>query len=60
MNGDRLFQEVESLRSNTEELSRMRQRVQQFARPGAAERAAEVMEEAADERTGRLVPVVRG
>lgn len=47
MNGERLFQEVQSLRSNAEELTRMRQRVRQFAQPGAAERAADVLEEAA-------------
>jgi UDP-N-acetylglucosamine:LPS N-acetylglucosamine transferase len=42
-----LFQEVESLRNNPERLEMMRARVRQFARPGAAERAAEVLEEAA-------------
>jgi UDP-N-acetylglucosamine--N-acetylmuramyl-(pentapeptide) pyrophosphoryl-undecaprenol N-acetylglucosamine transferase len=47
MNGARLFQEVESLRNNPERLEMMRARVRQFARPGAAERAAEVLEEAA-------------
>jgi UDP-N-acetylglucosamine--N-acetylmuramyl-(pentapeptide) pyrophosphoryl-undecaprenol N-acetylglucosamine transferase len=47
MNGARLFQEVESLRNNPEQLEMMRARVRQFARPGAAERAAEVLEEAA-------------
>ncbi len=47
MNGERLFQEVQSLRANCAELTRMRERVKQFARRGAAERAADVMEEAA-------------
>jgi UDP-N-acetylglucosamine--N-acetylmuramyl-(pentapeptide) pyrophosphoryl-undecaprenol N-acetylglucosamine transferase len=47
MSGERLFQEVQSLRANPSELKRMRERVKQFARPGAAERAADVMEEAA-------------
>ena len=47
MNGARLFQEIESLRNDPEELKRMRNRVRQFARPGAAERAAEILEEAA-------------
>jgi UDP-N-acetylglucosamine--N-acetylmuramyl-(pentapeptide) pyrophosphoryl-undecaprenol N-acetylglucosamine transferase len=47
MNGARLFREIESLRESREELERMRVRVRQFARPGAAERAAEILEEAA-------------
>ncbi|HZS53376.1 MAG TPA: undecaprenyldiphospho-muramoylpentapeptide beta-N-acetylglucosaminyltransferase [Bryobacteraceae bacterium] len=47
MNGDRLFREVQSLRCDAESLIQMRERVKQFARPGAAERAASVMEEAA-------------
>jgi UDP-N-acetylglucosamine--N-acetylmuramyl-(pentapeptide) pyrophosphoryl-undecaprenol N-acetylglucosamine transferase len=51
MNGHRLFQEVESLRANSAELARMRECVKQFARPGAAERAAEVLEEAAARTT---------
>jgi UDP-N-acetylglucosamine--N-acetylmuramyl-(pentapeptide) pyrophosphoryl-undecaprenol N-acetylglucosamine transferase len=49
MNGERLFREVESLRHRPEELSSMRDRVRQFAYPGAAERAAAVLEEAAEE-----------
>ena len=51
ISGERLFQEIESLRNNPDVLSRMRDRVRQFAHPGAAERAAEVLEEAA--LTGR-------
>jgi UDP-N-acetylglucosamine--N-acetylmuramyl-(pentapeptide) pyrophosphoryl-undecaprenol N-acetylglucosamine transferase len=47
MNGERLFQEVETLRNDPEQLEMMRARVRQFARAGAAERAAEVLEEAA-------------
>ena len=47
MNGERLFQEVESLRKNCSELEGMRERARQFAQPHAAERAADVMEEAA-------------
>ena len=47
MNGERLFHEVEGLRNDREELARMRASVRQFAKPGAAERAAEVLEEAA-------------
>jgi UDP-N-acetylglucosamine--N-acetylmuramyl-(pentapeptide) pyrophosphoryl-undecaprenol N-acetylglucosamine transferase len=47
MNGERLFKEIESLRESREELERMRVRVRRFATPGAAERAAAVLEEAA-------------
>ena len=47
LTGERLVSEVERLRSSNTELQRMRERVRQFARPGAAERAADVMEEAA-------------
>ena len=47
MTGERLFQEVQSLRADSSELDRMRQHVKQFARPGAAERGADVMEKAA-------------
>ena len=53
MNGERLFKEVESLRANPEELANMRLRVRQFAKPGAAERAAEVLEQAAREKIVR-------
>ncbi|MGA8027159.1 MAG: undecaprenyldiphospho-muramoylpentapeptide beta-N-acetylglucosaminyltransferase [Bryobacteraceae bacterium] len=48
MDGERLFREVEHLRRNAEELERMRERVRRFAKPGAAERAADVLEEAAN------------
>jgi UDP-N-acetylglucosamine--N-acetylmuramyl-(pentapeptide) pyrophosphoryl-undecaprenol N-acetylglucosamine transferase len=47
MNGERLFREIETLRENRAELDQMGERVRQFAHPGAAERAADVMEEAA-------------
>lgn len=47
MNGERMFREIEALRNHPEELAAMRQNVQRFARPGAAQRAAGVMEEAA-------------
>lgn len=47
MNGERLFREVETLRHNPAELDDMRARVRQFAKPGAAERAADMLEEAA-------------
>jgi len=50
MNGERLYQEVERLRENPELLAAMRQRVRQFAHPGAAERAALVLEEAAESK----------
>ena len=50
MDGPRLFAEVEMLRGSQAELQAMRANVRKFARPGAAERAAEVMEEAAQSR----------
>lgn len=53
MNGERLFREVESLKKNPGELAQMRERVRQFAKPGAAARAADVMEEAAGTRNKR-------
>lgn len=48
--GERLFTTVEELRENSEALATMRGRVRQFARPGAAERAASVLEESAMRR----------
>jgi UDP-N-acetylglucosamine--N-acetylmuramyl-(pentapeptide) pyrophosphoryl-undecaprenol N-acetylglucosamine transferase len=53
MSGARLFHEIETLRENRDELERMRVRVRQFARPGAAEGAAEVLEEAAGAKKKR-------
>jgi len=47
LNGERLFGEVEALRGNPAALTEMRERVHEFSRPAAAERAADVMEEAA-------------
>jgi UDP-N-acetylglucosamine--N-acetylmuramyl-(pentapeptide) pyrophosphoryl-undecaprenol N-acetylglucosamine transferase len=51
--GARLFQEVAELRNDPARLSRMRSEVRQFARPGAAERAAAVLEEAANLKKSR-------
>jgi UDP-N-acetylglucosamine--N-acetylmuramyl-(pentapeptide) pyrophosphoryl-undecaprenol N-acetylglucosamine transferase len=47
LTGERLFQEVEALRNDPGLLADMRQRVRPFAKPGAAERAARILEEAA-------------
>jgi UDP-N-acetylglucosamine--N-acetylmuramyl-(pentapeptide) pyrophosphoryl-undecaprenol N-acetylglucosamine transferase len=47
LTGERLFQEVEALRNKPDLLANMRERVRQFAKPGAAERAARILEEAA-------------
>jgi UDP-N-acetylglucosamine--N-acetylmuramyl-(pentapeptide) pyrophosphoryl-undecaprenol N-acetylglucosamine transferase len=47
MNGQRFFEEVERLRKDRMQLEKMRARVRQFAKPGAATRAADVLEEAA-------------
>lgn len=47
MTGERLFKEVEVLRQAPETRVHMRERVRQFAHPGAADRAADLMEEAA-------------
>lgn len=52
MNGARLFEQVERLRKDPGALEEMRQRVRRFAKPGAAQRAAEVLREAA--QSGRL------
>jgi UDP-N-acetylglucosamine--N-acetylmuramyl-(pentapeptide) pyrophosphoryl-undecaprenol N-acetylglucosamine transferase len=50
LSGERLFREVESLRLEPAALASMRTHVRQFAKPGAAERAADVLEEAAAHR----------
>ena len=50
MSGERLFHEVEDLFHKPETLAAMRQKVRQFAHPGAAERAAIVLEEAAQSK----------
>jgi UDP-N-acetylglucosamine--N-acetylmuramyl-(pentapeptide) pyrophosphoryl-undecaprenol N-acetylglucosamine transferase len=47
LTGDRLFHEVDNLRQRPEVLAAMHEHVKKFARPGAAERAAAVLEEAA-------------
>jgi UDP-N-acetylglucosamine--N-acetylmuramyl-(pentapeptide) pyrophosphoryl-undecaprenol N-acetylglucosamine transferase len=47
MSGERLFREIEELRASPATLAAMRQQVRQFGHPGAAERAATVLEEAA-------------
>ncbi len=47
LSGERLFREAETLRLDPATLATMRKHVRQFARPGAAERAADVLEEAA-------------
>ena len=52
LTGEKLYQEVEQLRANPERLVEMRVRLRMFARPGAAERAAAVLEEAAHNKMG--------
>ncbi len=47
MNGERLFTLVRELASNAGELERMGAAARQFARPGAAPRAADLLEQAA-------------
>jgi UDP-N-acetylglucosamine--N-acetylmuramyl-(pentapeptide) pyrophosphoryl-undecaprenol N-acetylglucosamine transferase len=53
LSGERLFREVEDLFTKPEAVAAMRQQVRQFAHPGAAERAAVVLEEAAQSKRGR-------
>ena len=50
LTGERLFAEVETLRTDHQLLASMRRNVSQFAHPGAAERAADVLEEASGPR----------
>lgn len=50
MNGERLFREVNELRADPAALQQMRARVREFAKPGAAERAADILIEAAERR----------
>ncbi|MDQ6760454.1 MAG: undecaprenyldiphospho-muramoylpentapeptide beta-N-acetylglucosaminyltransferase [Acidobacteriota bacterium] len=45
MHGERLFKEVENLAADPQRLDRMGERARSFAHPGAARRAAEVLEE---------------
>ncbi len=47
LTGQRLFEEVEKLRADPAAINAMRTQVRQFAKPDAAERAADVLEEAA-------------
>jgi UDP-N-acetylglucosamine--N-acetylmuramyl-(pentapeptide) pyrophosphoryl-undecaprenol N-acetylglucosamine transferase len=49
MNGARLFRELTELRYDSAALQQMRARVRPFAKPGAAERAADVLIEAAEQ-----------
>lgn len=48
--GRKLYEHVEELRAQPARLNEMRERVRRFAQPGAAERAAEVLEEAAEKK----------
>jgi UDP-N-acetylglucosamine--N-acetylmuramyl-(pentapeptide) pyrophosphoryl-undecaprenol N-acetylglucosamine transferase len=50
MSGERLFREVDDLINKPELLADMRRKVRRFAKPGAAERAAIVLEEAAQSK----------
>jgi UDP-N-acetylglucosamine--N-acetylmuramyl-(pentapeptide) pyrophosphoryl-undecaprenol N-acetylglucosamine transferase len=51
LTGEKLFAKVEELRSSPEVLRQMREKVRQFAKHGAAERAAEVLEQAAQKKS---------
>ncbi len=53
MNGRRLFEEVEKMISQPGLLERMGREAKTFAHPGAAQRAADVLEELAGVRRGR-------
>ena len=53
MTGERLFQEIEELRSHPQRLTAMGRDARRFAKPGAAERAADVLEEAGMEKTAQ-------
>ncbi len=44
-NGERMFQEIHKLANNQQELAEMSQAVRSFAKPHAAERAADLLEE---------------
>jgi UDP-N-acetylglucosamine--N-acetylmuramyl-(pentapeptide) pyrophosphoryl-undecaprenol N-acetylglucosamine transferase len=50
LTGERLYREVEALRQNPGELDEMRVRARGFGRAGAAERAAALLEEAAQRK----------
>lgn len=53
LTGQRLFQEVDVLRRNPQSLEQMGQAARTFSKPGAAERAADVLEESAALRKTR-------
>lgn len=53
MNGERLFREVQALEGSVAEREQMRNAVRKFARPGAAERAADILEEAAQSKKSK-------
>lgn len=53
MTGERLFQEVEELRNDPQRLAEMRRQARRFAKPGAADRAADVLEEAGTGKTAQ-------
>jgi UDP-N-acetylglucosamine--N-acetylmuramyl-(pentapeptide) pyrophosphoryl-undecaprenol N-acetylglucosamine transferase len=50
LSGKRLYEEIETLRRDPDSLARMRANVRPFGHPGAAERAAAVLEEAANQK----------
>lgn len=50
LTGERLYREVEALRQNPAKRAEMGTQVRRFARPGAAERAATVLEEGAQRK----------
>ncbi|MGA7415424.1 MAG: undecaprenyldiphospho-muramoylpentapeptide beta-N-acetylglucosaminyltransferase [Bryobacteraceae bacterium] len=54
LTGERLFHEVEELRNQPQRLAEMRREARRFAKPGAADRAADVLEEAGTEKNARL------
>ncbi len=53
LTGERLYQEVEALRADAEKLCEMCERLRTLAHPGAAERAAAVLAEAAQNKIGK-------
>lgn len=54
LTGERLFKEVEELRKDPAALARMRESLRSVARRGAAQRAAEVLEEAAYQKNANV------
>ncbi len=53
LTGERLFREVEELRKDPQRLAEMRRQARRFAKPGAADRAADVLEEAGTGKSAR-------